>query len=202
MSGTLPPVEPARTALLVMDYQPAILGRLDRADELLTRAARMIGAARQCRITVGYVRVAFTDADYAAIPSTNKMFSGLASSRMMPADAPESAIHPAVAPQAGDIIVRKTRVGVFSTTDLDRQLRDRGIDTVVLAGISTSGVVLSTVRAAADLDYRLFVVTDCCADPERRVHDFLISDILPKQATMVDAATVAQIAATRGTASE
>jgi Isochorismatase family len=47
---------------------------------------------------------------------------------------------------------RKTRVGAMSTTDLDRQLRDRGIDTLVLAGISTSGVVLSTVVEATGRD--------------------------------------------------
>ena len=54
-------------------------------------------------------------------------------------------------------MVRKTRVGAFSTTDLDEQLRQRGVDTLLLAGISTSGVVLSTVRDAHDRDYRVFV---------------------------------------------
>jgi nicotinamidase-related amidase len=56
---------------------------------------------------------------------------------MMHHEDPSTAIHDALAPQPGDIVVRKTRVGAMSTTDLDRQLRDRGIDTLVLAGIST-----------------------------------------------------------------
>jgi nicotinamidase-related amidase len=55
---------------------------------------------------------------------------------------PTTAIHDQLAPQPGDIEVRKTRVGAMSTTDLDQQLRDRGIITLVLAGISTNGVVL------------------------------------------------------------
>ncbi|MGD0242817.1 MAG: isochorismatase family protein [Streptosporangiaceae bacterium] len=65
---------------------------------------------------------------------------------------PSTAIDDAVAPEPDDIVVRKTRVGAMFTTDLDRQLRDRGIDTLVLAGLSTSGVVLSTLKRAEVID--------------------------------------------------
>ena len=75
-------------------------------------------------------------------------------------------MHDRVAPRTGDIVVRKVRVGAFSTTDLDAQLRERGVDTLILAGISTSGVVLSTVRDASDRDYRVVVLADATADPE------------------------------------
>jgi nicotinamidase-related amidase len=81
--------------------------------------------------------------------------------------------------------VRKTRVGPFGTTDLDDQLRSRGIDTLILAGISTSGVVLSAVRDAHDRDYRLIVVSDLCADPESGAHTFLIERIFPRQAEVI-----------------
>ena len=108
--------------------------------------AGVIDAARRSGVQVGFIRVAFTDADYRAIPATNKGFAVVAASRRMSDMAPETAVHPAVAPAPGDLIVRKTRVGAFSTTDLDQQLRARNIDTLLLAGISTSGVVLSTVR--------------------------------------------------------
>jgi nicotinamidase-related amidase len=79
-------------------------------------------------------------------------------------------------------------VSAFSTTDLDPQLRERGIDTLLLAGISTSGVVLSTVRDAADRDYALFVVADACADPEPDVHAFLTERIYPRQASVITVA--------------
>jgi nicotinamidase-related amidase len=95
-----------------------------------------------------------------------------------------------VAPEPGDIIVRKTRFGAFSTTDLAERLWDRGIATVILAGVSTSGVVLSTVRDAADCDYRVFVLADATADPEPGVHDFLIERVFPRQALVI---TVAQL---------
>ena len=59
----------------------------------------------------------------------------------------------------------KHRISPFVSTDLETLLRANGIDTLVLAGVHTSGVVLSTVRHAGDLDYRLVIVRDCCADP-------------------------------------
>ncbi len=90
-------------------------------------------------------------------------------------------------------MVRKTRVGPFLTTDLDEQLRQPGIDTVVLAGISTSGVVLSTVRDASDRDYRIVVLSDGCADREPEVHEFLTTRIFPSQATVITTAELAEL---------
>jgi nicotinamidase-related amidase len=182
-------LEPRRTALLVMDYQIDILGMVgDGAGELLARMAATIRTARERKIQIGYVRVAFTEADYGAVPAANLGFSALKASGRFREGTPGTAIHPTVAPQAGDIGVRKTRVGAFSTTDLDRQLRAGGVDTLVLAGISTSGVVLSTVRAGADMDYRLVVIADCCADLDAEVHRVLTTKVFPRQAVVVDAA--------------
>ena len=104
---------------------------------------------------------------------------------MFHADAPATQVHDRIAPQDGDIVVRKTRVGPFGTTDLDEQLRARGIDTLILAGISTSGVSLSAVRDGHDRDYRLIVVSDLCADPEPELHAFLIERIFPRQAEVI-----------------
>jgi nicotinamidase-related amidase len=95
-----------------------------------------------------------------------------------------------VAREPGDIVVRKTRVGAFSTTDLDRRLRERGVDTLVLAGISTSGVVLSTVRDASDRDYRIVVLEDACADPDPEIHAFLVGRIYPRQTDVVAVAAL------------
>jgi nicotinamidase-related amidase len=72
-------------------------------------------------------------------------------------------------------------VGAFSTTDLETILRAKNVSNLILFGISTSGVVLSTVRWAADLDYSLFVVSDACADQDEEVHRVLIEKIFPRQ---------------------
>ena len=166
--------------------RPASLDRIKDADALLARAARAIDLVRDRGGQIGYVRVAFEDADYAAIPPTSMMGARVAAAgRAFHADSPMTAIDARIAPQPGDVVVRKTRVGAFSTTDLDDQLRQRGIDTLLLAGLSTSGVLLSTVRDAHDRDYRVFVVADLSADPEPEVHDFLTQRIFPRQAHVI-----------------
>jgi nicotinamidase-related amidase len=109
---------------------------------------------------------------------------------MMHHEDPSTAIHDSLGPQPGDIVVRKTRVGAMSTTDLDRQLRDRGIDTLVLAGISTSGVVLSMLIEAADRDYRLYVLSDGTEDPGEQARDVLLGRIFPRRAQVIDTATL------------
>jgi nicotinamidase-related amidase len=132
------------------------------------------------------VRVAFDDADFEAIPPTSRFADLVAQSgRTMHADSPATAVHESVAPEPGDLLVRKTRVGAFSTTDLDDQLRAHQVDTLILAGISTSGVVLSTVRDASDRDYRVFVLADASADPRPGVHEFLTEQIFPNQAQVI-----------------
>lgn len=176
-------MDPRETALLVMDYQNGIVTS-SGAPEPLARTAEAIALARARGAKIGYVRVAFTDADLAAIPPASAMSQVVTPERRtsMHVDSPATAIHDDVAPEPGDIVVRKTRVGAFSTTDLDERMRESGVTTLILAGISTSGVVLSTVRDAADRDYRLVVLSDACADPRPGVHDFLVHQVFPRQA--------------------
>jgi nicotinamidase-related amidase len=186
MNDTLPTIDPKHTALLVMDYQPGIVGSLPDPDALISRGAEAIALVRQHGGQVGYVRVAFEDADYDAIPATSGMGAAVAAmGKALHADSPTTAVHDQVAPEPGDVVVRKTRVGAFSTTDLHDQLRARDVTTLILAGVSTSGVVLSTVRDAADHDYRLFVLADACADREEDVHAFLTERIFPRQAEVM-----------------
>jgi nicotinamidase-related amidase len=181
-----PSIDPQHTALLVMDYQPGIVDSLPDPDALLSRGAEAIAIVRRHGGQVGYVRVAFDDADFEAIPATSGMGAAVAAmGKALHADSPTTAVHDQVAPQPGDIVVRKTRVGAFSTTDLDARLRARDITTLILAGISTSGVVLSTVRDAYDRDYRVLVLADACADREADVHTFLTERIFPRQAEVI-----------------
>lgn len=191
MTVTTPAVDPRTAALLVMDYQPGILASLPgQADPeaLLSRVAGAISDMRAHGAAIAYVRVGFTEADWAAIPPANKAFSVLGRQRLMHHADPATDIHHRLAPQPGDITVRKTRFGALSTTDLDRQLRDRGITTLVVTGITTGGVVLSTVADAADRDYRLYVLSDCVTDPDPQTHQTLMTRILPRLAHIVDTA--------------
>jgi nicotinamidase-related amidase len=172
-----------------MDYQNGVVDMLGDPDDLLWRAASAIVTVRRAGGHVGYVRVAFEDADFQAIPPTSRMGARVGTSATaFHNDSPATAVHDRVAPEPGDIIVRKVRVGAFSTTDLDAQLRERGVDTLILAGISTSGVVLSTVRDASDRDYRVLVLADATADREPDVHAFLTERIFPRQADVITVA--------------
>lgn len=191
MTTEVPGLNPARTALLVMDYQNGVISQVAEPDELVALTASAIAAVRAAGGTVGHVRVGFTDADYEGFAPTSRMGAmAKAAGRALDADAPATQIDERVAPQAGDIVVRKTRVGAFSTTDLDKQLNQRGIDTLVLAGIATSGVTLSTVRDASDRDYRILVLEDGCADRDPEVHDVLMHKVFPRQAEVI---TIAQL---------
>jgi nicotinamidase-related amidase len=190
MSSPTPALDPTHTALLVMDFQRGVVDRMAGLGALLTRVQQAIADVRDHGGTIGYVRVAFTEADWASIPPANAVFARVSGNRLMHDEDPSTAIHDQLAPQPGDIVVRKTRVGAMSTTDLDRQLRDRGITTLVLAGISTSGVVLSTVIEAADRDYRLYVLSDGTEDPDAETRDVLLGKVFPRRAQVIDTAAL------------
>jgi nicotinamidase-related amidase len=190
-----PPLDPTRTVLLVMDYQVGLVGRLPDADALLERMAATVADVRTRGGHIGWVRVGFDDADFDAIPASSVMARIATPDRRaaLHADAPETQVHDRLSPQPHDISVRKTRVGAFTTTDLDQQLRDRGVNTLILAGISTSGVVLSTVREAMDRDYQIVVLGDASADPEPDTHAFLTSTIFPRYATVIDVSDLPEL---------
>jgi nicotinamidase-related amidase len=184
-----PTLDPQHTALLVLDYQNGIVAQLPDTEPLLDRVGAAVDNVRAHGGQVGWVRVGFTDADFDAIPETS-VFFGRTSAEQRPvlhADAPTTQVHARFAPLAGDIAVRKVRVGAFTTTDLDQQLRARGITTLVLAGLSTSGAVLSTVREAMDRDYRIVVLRDACADRDPETHRFLTETLFPAQAYVTSA---------------
>jgi nicotinamidase-related amidase len=178
------------TALLAMDFQNFIVDSYgDEMAALLARARTLLAAARQAGALVIYVAVRFRPG-YPEISPDNAMFSGIKNAGLLLEGESGADIHAAVAPHDGDLMVTKRRVSAFAGSDLELLLRAKGIKTLVLTGIATSGVVLSTVREAADKDYRLVVVQDCCADHDEDVHRVLLEKLFPRQATIMDAAAV------------
>jgi nicotinamidase-related amidase len=159
-------------------------------DGLLTQTAQLLEAARHAGMKVIYVVVGFR-AGYPEMSPRNQSFGPIRESGRFAAGAPGTDVHAAVAPKAGDVIVTKHRVSAFAGTDLDMILRANGIETLVVAGIATSGVVLSTVRHAADADYKVVVVEDCCADRDAEVHRVLVGKVFPRQATIARAEELA-----------
>jgi len=174
------------TALLVMDIQNGIVDRVgEQAEALLATLDRCVNQARRAEVPVIYVRVAFRDGA-PEISTRNKVFAPARSGTLGESD-PSTQIHPSVAPEPGDIVVTKRRVSAFSGSDLDAVLRALDVDSLVLTGIATSGVVLSTLRQAADLDFGLTVLSDGCADADPEVHRVLLEKVFPRQAFVVTA---------------
>ncbi|HKW88222.1 MAG TPA: isochorismatase family cysteine hydrolase [Candidatus Acidoferrales bacterium] len=180
-------LDPARTAVLSMDLQSFIVAQYAKEPEaFLARVSSVLERARASGIAVIHVQVGFRP----GLPEVSPRNALFAAIRANPKHqqaflGPAGAIHPAVAPREGDIIVTKHRVSAFAGTDLEMVLRAREIDTLVLFGISTSGVVLSTLLHASDADYRLIVLRDCCADLDAELHSCLLDKFFPHRATVL-----------------
>lgn len=175
------------TALLLMDFQNGIAGRYAEAgSDVIEKARRALAAARAHRIPVVFVRVAFREG-FPEAAARNKAFGRIADSPQAPHMTESAAATQIVAeltPLAGEPVVVKRRIGAFAS-DLDVVLRGLGATDLVLAGVSTSGVVLSTVRHAADHDFGLTVLADACADQDPEVHRVLREKVFPRQADVV-----------------
>jgi nicotinamidase-related amidase len=180
-------VSDSRPVLLLMDFQHGLVERLG-VPSVVGAADRAAQAARAAGLPVMFVRVGFRPG-YPEVAEANATFSAVTAQAgdAYTQDHPATQIHAALAPRDGEPVIVKRRVSAFSGSDLDVLLRAAGADALVLAGISTSGVVLSTLRQAADLDYRLTVLADACADPDAEVHRVLTEKVFPRQALVTTA---------------
>jgi nicotinamidase-related amidase len=186
-------IDPRSAVLLVMDYEVDVLTRFMTATQsagVIACVPDLIAMARGAGMMVIHVVVAFRPG-HPEVSPRNTGFSALKANGMLTAGSEGAAIHPAAAAREGEPIVVKHRVSPFVGTDLETLLRANGINTLVLAGVHTSGVVLSTVRHAGDLDYRLVVVRDCCADPDAELHAMLLDRVIARQADVVTTAELA-----------
>lgn len=176
------------TALLVMDVQPAILGMLgEQASAFAEITKKAIAAARKASIPVIYVVVGFRKGFPEITDGTqNVSFAGLKRSGMPGLE--DVAPDPSLGVLPGEMVVTKRRVSAFAGSDLEVILRGHRIDHIVLTGIATSGVVLSTVREASDKDYRISVLSDACADRDTEVHNVLTGKVFPRQAEVLTVA--------------
>jgi len=172
------------TALLVMDMQAGIIAMLPDAAPLIGSVAKAIAIARDKKIPVIYVTVGFRQGapeinmDNKGFAGNKERFAGMDMAEFM-------RVHEELKPGADEITVVKRRVSAFTGSDLEVILRAFGIRHLVLTGIATSGVVLSTLREAADKDYRLTVLADCCADGDEEVHRVLTTKVFPRQAEVL-----------------
>ncbi len=168
-------LDPRTTALILIDLQQGIVPRAEgprSGEDVATTGKTLADRFRTAGAPVILVHVGFT-------PET--MPSQKVDRPSLPAEGtpPEfSELVPDLR-QPGDIVVLKHHWGAFTGTDLDLQLRRRGVRTVVIAGIATNMGVESTARSAWELSYDVVIAEDACASRSTEMHDFTIEHILP-----------------------
>jgi maleamate amidohydrolase len=176
----------ARPALCVVDFvngfaDPALFGGGNIAPAIANTVG-LLAAARRVGLQIAFTRVV-----YAIDGSDDCAFV-----RKVPAlatlteDASASQIVPQLAPKAGETILRKTQPSAFFGTGYTDLLRRQGIDTVIVAGCTTSGCVRATVVDAMSYDFRTIVARDCVGDRSLPAHDANLFDMEQKYADLMD----------------
>ncbi|MCH3965531.1 MAG: cysteine hydrolase [Clostridium sp.] len=174
----------SKEALLVMDMQNGIISRFLQDEKVVLPFQKAVEAARRHLVPIIFVRVAFSQG-YPEINFQNKSFSIISESSRMTVYDIAAQIHESLKPKPNEPIVTKFRVSAFTGSNLEIILRSQQIDTLVLSGAATSGVILSTLREASDKDYKLKVLSDACIDSDNEVHRILMEKIFPRQSDVL-----------------
>ncbi|MFA1511231.1 MULTISPECIES: isochorismatase family protein [Priestia] len=162
-----------KTALVLIDLQKGIVPI--GGDEIVEKSVQLVNRFREQNGFISFVRVDFQDGKDALMPETDQKPSA---PQERPADWAE--FDPRLNVQESDYIVTKRQWGAFFGTDLDLQLRRRGIDTIVLCGIATNIGVESTAREAFQYGYNQIFITDAMATFTKEEHEATLSYIFPK----------------------
>ncbi len=176
-------LDPKKTALLTLDLQKGIIGMAAGAESILPNAAKAVEFAREKQFLIIHVGLGFSKG-HPELPDTETLFQKVKQNNLFVKGTPSSEFDSSVI-RPEDLIVHKQRVGAFSENDLHLILRARRIENLVFFGISTSGIVLSTIRRAFDLDFKSIILKDACFDRDGEVHRVLTEKVFPVQATVV-----------------
>jgi ureidoacrylate peracid hydrolase len=173
------PGQPALNAcLLLFDF---LVGHVARDPEryapVIANAASLLSAARAAGAMVAHAR-----ADHRPGSHAETLRDTGPRAPLIMGGTPEAEIVPELAPRPGEHLVPKLRWSAFHGTDLDRTLRGRRVDTIVLCGGSTEIGIASTAYAARDLDYNLVIVADACTSAKQDVHEQLMREVFPRLA--------------------
>lgn len=162
---------PAKTALLVMHYQTDITTLFPSvAPTLLANTRQLCDAARRTGIDVYFAKIHFSP-DYPEVSPLNKNGQGIKQLGLFVDDE----LSPELDRRISEPVIIAHRASVFFGTDLELRLSAKGIDTLIMVGIASTGVMLSSIAYASDADFRLYTVQDCCYDPDPIVHDHLFA---------------------------
>jgi nicotinamidase-related amidase len=174
-------LDPKKTAMLTLDFQQGILAMVAGATAVVAQATRAAEFARQQKYQLIHVGLGFSEG-HPEIKNHSR-FKMVKENNLFVKGTPSAEFHPAIA-RPGDLIVYKQRVSAFSENSLGMILRAGGVENLVLFGVATSGITLSTLRQAADLDFQCIVLKDACFDRDEEVHRVLTEKVFAAQATV------------------
>jgi nicotinamidase-related amidase len=172
-------LDPRKTALVVIDLQQGIVARQTAPhapSQVIERSARLAKRLREKGGTIVYVRVDM--ANFLQLPVDQPPRDPNAP----PPPPSASELVPEAGNQPGDVFVTKRHWGAFAGTDLEHALKQRGIDTVLLTGISTNAGVESTARQGTGLGFAFVIVEDACSAQEAEAHKFAFEKTFPRLA--------------------
>ena len=181
--------DPSHTVVLALDCQTGVISIYAKPQgDFITRVSNVLNVARAAGMAVIHVQVGFRPG-LPEVSDRNNLLGSIKASKPHQEFFRGSSgeIHPGIGPKPDDIVVVKHRISAFAGTDLNMILRAREIQTIVMFGIATSGVVLSTLLQASDADYRLVVIEDCCADLDMELHSALIRRLFPARGDVMSA---------------
>jgi len=177
-------LDPQKTALLTLDLQKGIFGFLPAAEAIVPNAAKAVEFARKKQILIIHVGLGFSEGHPEIPDNDSPLNKRVKQNNLFVKDTPSTEFHGSIF-RPDDLVVYKQRIAAFSENQLHLILRSRGIENLVFFGLSTSGITLSTLRRAFDLDFRCVVIKDACFDADPEVHRVLTEKIFPTQATVV-----------------
>lgn len=175
-------LDPKKTALLTLDFQEGIFSAVPGSEAIVPQAARAVEFARDNHFMIIHVGLGFEEGHPEI--SDHSLFARVKKGGLFVKGTPSVKFHSSLV-HPKDLVVYKQRVGGFSENQLHLILRANGIENLILMGIATSGIVLSTLRRAYDLDYRCTVIKDACFDRDPEVHRVLTDKVFAAQASVV-----------------
>ncbi len=186
-AGTLEPGK--RPALLVIDMMKAYF--MDGSpfqlpsEECVYSTVRLIEGARWANLPIIFTRVTYRDDGRDGGIFTIK----IPALRILTEGSKYAEFHDSLTPTEGDFVVTKQYASAFFGTNLSATLRTLGVDTVIIAGVSTSGCVRATALDAMQNGFVPFVVSDAVGDRDERVHNSNLYDLEAKYASVIDEAS-------------
>lgn len=173
-------LDPNRTAILTLDVQNDLVNNTDgvRDTGMLDRMASILAASRKVGSEIIHITASVRE-DFKDIPKDNPLWIMVRQQKSMVIGTEGAQLHESVAALPGELVLNKTCVDPFLTTNLGQALINADVNTLVIFGLWTNYVVEATARHASDIGYRVFIVSDCCAGNDPDNHTWAMEKMLP-----------------------